>query len=91
LPKKLVRRFRRICAERHAALRTRLSAPGGGLRLQRPAGVPALRLHAGLLGYGGRRYYDKYGNYTKYGQGDIPEGCGESGLIEKTAPRSHLR
>ena len=38
------------------------------LRLQRAARSPALRLYPGFWGYGGRRYYDQFGNYAKYGQ-----------------------
>ncbi|MGV1013653.1 MAG: hypothetical protein ACOYB4_01630 [Methyloceanibacter sp.] len=55
-----------------------------------PLSFPPYGYMPGFWGYGGRRYYDRYGNYTKYGQGDMPEGRGDSGRIE-TIPRSRLR
>lgn len=77
---------------RNATLRFARAAPRRGVAYDYnvPLAFPPYGYTPGFWGYGGRRYYDKYGNYTKYGQGDIPEGRGESGLIE-TVPRSRLR
>jgi hypothetical protein len=77
---------------RNATLRFARAAPRRGVAYDYnvPLAFPPYGYTPGFWGYGGRRYYDKYGNYTKYGQGDIPENRGESGLIE-TVPRSRLR
>ncbi|MBM3544474.1 MAG: hypothetical protein FJX44_08235 [Alphaproteobacteria bacterium] len=52
-----------------------------------PLAFPPYGYTPGFWGYGGRRYYDKYGNYTKYQEG-IPSGG--AGPLE-TIPRSRLR
>jgi hypothetical protein len=33
-----------------------------------PLALPPYGYSPGFWGYGGRRYYDKYGNYSKFGQ-----------------------
>jgi len=55
-----------------------------------PLAFPPYGYSPGFWGYGGRRHYDKYGNYSKFGQGDYPARRGDSGLIE-TIPRSRYR
>jgi hypothetical protein len=52
-----------------------------------PLAFPPYGYTPGFWGYGGKRYYDKFGNYTKYQEGTPRGGAGP---IE-TVPRSRLR
>ncbi len=60
---------------------------GGAYDYNVPLAFPPYGYTLGFWGYGGKRYYDKYGNYTKYQDG--PPG-GAAGPVE-TIPRSRLR
>jgi hypothetical protein len=74
---------------RSGMLRFARAAPRRGVAYDYnvPLSFPPYGYTPGFWGYGGRRYYDKYGNYTKYQEG-TPRGG--AGLIE-TVPRSRLR
>ncbi len=74
---------------RSAALRFARTAPRRGVAYDYnvPLAFPPYGYMPGFWGYGGKRYYDKFGNYTKYQEGTPRGGAGP---IE-TVPRSRLR
>lgn len=65
---------------------------GGAYDYNVPLAFPPYGYTPGFWGYGGKRYYDKYGNYTKYQEGSP---SGRAGPVEtvpvETVPRSRLR
>lgn len=60
---------------------------GGAYDYNVPLAFPPYGYEPGFWGYGGKRYYDRYGNYTKY-----QEGAPSGGAVPvETIPRSRLR
>ncbi len=74
---------------RSGALHFARTAPRRGVAYDYnvPLAFPPYGYTPGFWGYGGKRYYDKFGNYTKYQEGTPRGGAGP---IE-TVPRSRLR
>jgi len=57
-----------------------------------PLALPPYGYTPGFWGYGGRRYYDRYGNYTKYGErGYAGTENDRLGGTVQTVPRRSLR
>ena len=74
---------------RSSALRFARAVPRRGVAYDYnvPLAFPPYGYTPGFWGYGGKRYYDKFGNYTKYQEGTPRGGAGP---IE-TIPRSRQR
>jgi hypothetical protein len=59
-------------------------AADGGYDYNVPLALPPYGYSPSFWGYGGRRYYDKFGNYRKYGQ---QPGEPSTGAVESTPRR----
>jgi hypothetical protein len=58
-------------------------AADGGYDYNVPLALPPYGYSPSFWGYGGRRYYDKFGNYRKYGEPGEPR----TGPVESTPRR----